>query len=156
MIQSRRNVFETNSSYSHSISISNDIETDNNLEVEGDKVYCRAGEFGWEIEDYTDAQTKLNYLITMAAATTVGTIWTGGGVDEILIEEFIETDDFKEIQECVCKVTKCKELVVESLDGYIDHQSMYNSMREFLADNDLTIEQFIFGDVLLHTDNDNH
>lgn len=156
MIQIRKNVFETNSSSCHSVSISKGVETNNNLQVIDGEVFCQAGEFGWEIVDYNDAQTKLDYLITMAADTTVGTSYYNSTDDCQLIEDFIETDEFKDIQECVREVTGCKNLIVNSLYGYIDHQSLYTSIYSFLSENNLTIEQFIFGNVILHTDNDNH
>ena len=156
MIQIRKNVFETNSSSCHSVSISKEVETNNNLQVIDGAVFCQADEFGWEIVDYNDAQTKLDYLITMSAATTVGTSYYNSEDDCQLIEDFIETDEFKDIQECVREVTGCENLIVNSLDGYIDHQSLYTSMYSFLSENNLTIEQFIFGNVILHTDNDNH
>ena len=156
MIQIRRNVFETNSSSCHSVSLSKDVETDNNLIVIDDAVHCCADEFGWYPEDFTDAQTKLNYLITMAATTTVGTSWCDIASDEEYVEDFIKTSEFEEIQNCVCKITGCNRLVVDSLYGYIDHESVFVSMSNFLAYNNLTIEEYIFGNTILHIDNDNH
>jgi hypothetical protein len=46
-----------------------------------------------------------------------------------------------------------------AIDGYVDHQSStddYKDIADFLAQNELTAEEFIFGDVEVEIDNDNH
>ena len=52
MKTTRKNVFETNSSSTHSISL--ESGTYGVLTIQGD-------DFGWEIEEYYDAWTKANY-----------------------------------------------------------------------------------------------
>lgn len=60
--QVRKNIFETNSSSTHSIVIGNN----------GEDIYAglpkllefHGGEFGWEHKVYTDTQTKADYLFT--------------------------------------------------------------------------------------------
>jgi hypothetical protein len=45
-----------------------------------------------------------------------------------------------------------------AIDGYVDHQSStddYKDIADFLAQNELTAEEFIFGDVEVKIDNDN-
>lgn len=60
--QVRKNIFETNSSSTHSIVVGNNGEDiyaglPRKLEFHGD-------EFGWEHRLYTDTQTKADYLFT--------------------------------------------------------------------------------------------
>lgn len=59
MRQERRNVFETNSSSTHSICIA----TNRNTELTyPEKLYFRCGEFGWEVKRLTSPEDKAAYL----------------------------------------------------------------------------------------------
>jgi hypothetical protein len=63
----RHGVFETNSSSSHSISISHDVRKYQTLFPDEDGAYIfDGGEFGWGYDSYTDADTKANYVATMS------------------------------------------------------------------------------------------
>ena len=162
MKQIRRGVFETNSSSTHSVSITG-RKMKGKLPVDQNGyVYTSLGEFGWEVCDYRDAETKLSYLLTMA--------WELNGYghkyfrdnDNLQhdIEEFVETRDFQRIERAVCYETGCDGVWLDDTkDGYIDHQSCegYNSIDDFLNDWGTDIEDFIFNkNTVLHTDNDNH
>lgn len=58
--KTRRNVFETNSSSTHSICL-----TKNNiLDKKSDHIHFTFGEFGWEMETYNSAYEKAQYLYT--------------------------------------------------------------------------------------------
>ena len=58
----RSNVFETNSSSSHSITISNsNIVLDTILPDKDGIIYLNGGEFGWEYDRHYSALTKANY-----------------------------------------------------------------------------------------------
>jgi len=62
-IQTRQAVFETNSSSTHSLSISSsstDLLDTLPLNEQGE-VVLNGGQFGWEVEDYSDAGTKASY-----------------------------------------------------------------------------------------------
>ena len=80
MKQIRRIVFETNSSSTHSVSISSKNSQYYNSAAlnafieEDNKVHVRFGEFGWEIESYNWAYDKLQYLVTMLVETEGGNI----------------------------------------------------------------------------------
>lgn len=157
MISIRRNIFETNSSSSHSLSISHNYITVDDLVVEDDDVHTECGEFGWGVEEYLNTSTKLSYLITVVAESTIGTTWWDGDTfEDFMIKDLYETDEFQEIKEVVCSHEHCSDLIVDSLRGYIDHQSKPISMRSFLADYGLSIEEFLYGNVKLIIDNDNH
>jgi len=164
MKQIRFSVFETNSSSMHSVSIGKgyDEETSSlNFDDDESKVVGHFGEFGWEEEYYNDADTKLSYLLTMIAehAST--------------IEEFYNSDDFIAVEDVIKDKLNCDGITIPEdeykissyrsgetyldINGYIDHQSMYSSIFDFLNDYNLDLEEFIFNsNVELVTDNDNH
>ena len=162
MKQIRQNTFETNSSSSHSITISNKGHFDANAlpiveYYKGAKncVVLTGGEFGWGYEEFDDALTKANYL-----ATFVETV-------EFTIEKFTKRDMDryrKMLIDCIKDVTGCEEVVIDvgspnkwgSIDGvYIDHQSEETGLDAFISMNDL--KHFIFNrKSLLVIDNDNH
>lgn len=173
MYQIRRSVFETNSSSTHSVSIKNSNDKKEfKLIIDRDtnKVISGFGEFGWEIENYFDADTKLRYLITLVLELNRNTNNKDFSIYEI--------EDFKKIEEVVSEHCNCSGIeVLGDLEieenkyskeysyyvysdfGYIDHQSCdeYNSLQDFLDEWNVTIEEFIFDpNVILHTDNDNY
>lgn len=129
----RREVFETNSSSSHSISISNKegmLETI--LPDEDGVIYLQGGDFGWEYEKYNDALTKANYCAQDNGHNPNRT--------NMLIEVIMEH-------------TGAKSVIIER-QGYIDHQSCGTSYAAFV-DNE-TLKQFIFNpNSILYTGNDN-
>lgn len=171
----RRNVFETNSSSTHSVSVSNKYSNYcedyclNPFIDYDDKVHVRFGEFGWEIDSYNTPYEKLQYIITMLAETEGRSVLTTG--------DFFETKGFKLINEAVADYCHCDGIWIDSNmkmscyewdnktycyldhDGYIDHQSCedYDSVQDFLDDYGVDINQFLFDNgVVVHTDNDNH
>ena len=176
MIQIRSNVFETNSSSTHSVSVSSlnshyssSTCLDEFIEYYENKVHVSFGEFGWEYEHYDLPYSKLSYILTMLAETEGRNIQT--------VAELFETDGFKLINDAVADYCNCDGIWIDSdmkmacyewdgnthiyfaHDGYIDHQSCksYGSVQDFLDDYDLDITEFLFDDgVCVITDNDNH
>lgn len=173
MKQIRRSVFETNSSSMHSVSISNKrnylYDEDCLLVDVDDYVHVRFGEFGWEIESYNDAYSKLQYIVTMLVETEGRRVMSS--------DDLFETDGFKLINDAVADYCHCKGIWIDSWmkmelyewdgrkelylehDGYIDHQSHedYSCVKDFLDDYGVSITDFIFNSgVVVHTDNDNH
>jgi len=162
----RKNVFETNSSSCHSITIDNSNGVYNNVpkvDNEGN-VFINSGEFGWEIEDYQDFGSKASYLSVYIRD------WSNENKDK-----------FKEIFESVLKeVTGCEKVEYEedfwkqeersyesdgkiktyfsSLgDGYIDHQSVEDRDLDYMFENTQTMKDFLFSsNSILQTDHDNH
>lgn len=134
----RLNIFETNSSSTHSFTFGDkckydtlDVRPDGILEINADQ------DFGWEIEEYRDAKTKAAYAA----------IWTRD--DEKLRYKLTEALKFQ---------TGATE-VHYNCTGSIDHQS---SLEEsgFLSsafDTNQSLINFIFNThTVLRTDNDNH
>jgi hypothetical protein len=145
MINIRRNVFETNSSSSHSISIVE--ETDQNLNTLGTiypdsngKIILTGGQFGWEEETYRDPLTKANYCA-------------------------VDTINCPEKRKMLIKVIKehtgarkvAVNISIDHVDNrsYIDHQSRGTSHPAFDSETTLKLFIFSYGSVL-ETDNDNH
>ena len=167
--QVRCGVFETNSSSSHAVSVSrrsepyyDTYELTESIDSDG-VLHSEFGEFGWGIDSYTDAETKLQYALTMVVETECS--------DAKSIDDFYATEGFNALKNAVCERLNCTDLVVDSKceynsdydylsrDGYIDHQSCedYRSLQDFLNDYDVTLDDFIFNDnVKLIIDHDNH
>lgn len=133
----RRNVFETNSSSTHSISIERGAFTPASLPLDNGICKIYQGEFGWEQETYNDPATKASYLLTAARDNP---------------------SQRKMLTQCICDVCGLSPEEVELMDeptGYIDHQS-YGSTDEAFKDLE-SMKAFIFNSKsVLVTDNDNH
>ena len=125
----RHNVFETNSSSTHSISISNEVELlDSITPGDGGYIVLTGGEFGWAWVRFNDAFTKANYC----------------AVDQKSNEENI-----KMLIEVIKEQTGAKDVILnftDSYDGpnwsYIDHDSAGTSHKVF--ENKETLKNFIF------------
>lgn len=160
----RGNVFETNSSSMHSFTINSGTKTINNLEIDefDGYIHTELDEFGWEICNYYDAAAKLAYILLIAASTTAYRIsfWMHHSEVRENIANFMETDEFKKIEDAVKEeFPECNGIMIEEHSyGYIDHQSLgFHSLDDFLKYVGVdTVHEFIFGDVILRTDNDNH
>lgn len=163
--QVRRNVFETNSSSMHSLSIAKKGVTEYlHVDEYTNKVITEFGEFGWGYEEYNDPETKLSYLVTMLVETHS---------DCYSLEELYNTEDFKKINDivaarCECDGVEINEKITQmvsfdgkkydwnSHEGYIDHQSV-EAIDTLLERYNCTIEEFIFDKgITLVIDNDNY
>lgn len=156
----RRNTFETNSSSTHSFSYCRDCCVNDLYADEFDnRVHTRLGEFGWEIKDYYEASSKLSYILLVAAHFTDHWFFSYDDFNEEY-ESFKETEHYQNIEEAVKLHINCDGIVIEDGSrGYIDHQSLdgCRTFDEWLNDAGVSsIEDFIFGDIILHTDNDNY
>lgn len=152
--QIRQNVFETNSSSTHSISIAESTTDDimDTLEIdENGNINLLGGEFGWEWEVYSDAQIKASYMAIYTQS------WCG-----------TQKEDFTKIlKDVIVKQTGCKEVIFKfstefrpedsGLDwSYIDHQSVESADLHYLFEDTEKLRQFIFNRKSeLRTGNDN-
>ena len=158
----RRNVFETNSSSTHSITFSsrkNETEP-NHLPIDSDGyIHMSLGEFGWEVASYSDQYNKLAYLLTMCAELNGIDFWCINDSEfENSLEEFYDCDEFQLISSVIAEYAKCEGIKLDRCEGYIDHQSHedYCSIPDFLTQNDTDIIDFVYGNIIVNTDNDNH
>lgn len=130
----RVGVFETNSSSSHSISISATGMANAKLIVEKGVCEIYDGEFGWGVEVYHDAASKAAYAYTYARDNT---------------------ERMEMLERVIKKVTGCDVVKFISQDGYIDHQSSDTCAEAFASDE--LLKHFIFNPKsVLVIDNDNH
>ena len=134
----RRNVFETNSSSSHSVTIGNHTCEDSYLEIEE---YCDKGDYEPTIiidtegfcgfADHDTQQEKLAYLMQQIAYINgfSDIFWNSENLEEQL-EDYYDCDDFRELEEEICDYTGAKHLRFGNLDGYIDHDSVVYDIYE--------------------------
>ncbi len=140
----RHAVFETNSSSSHSISISPDEVLTDKLAVHNGVCQIHDGEFGWGVEVFSDASTKASYCYTYARANK--------GTGNLL--QTISERPLNMLQEVIEEQMECKVEFVSD-EGYIDHQSEETCIAAF-KDRD-TLRRFIFSPKsILNIDHDNH
>lgn len=129
MISIRRNVFETNSSSTHSICISKQHTT------WGDNVAFRKGEFGWENDTVYDTAS---YLYT-------------GILEQENSEELL--DKLKSILDD--HEVKYSFQKAEKFYGYVDHGYELCDFINTLLDDEDMLCRFLFGDSVIYTGNDN-
>lgn len=178
--QIRYKVFESNSSSCHSISIRREPTTydydslKQYIDQEDNKIHIPFGEFGWGVESYNDSYTKLQYALTMVVEGECYDVEDGTDPEEY----FYNTKGFKLINELIKLNCNCGGCVIENPgfylsdretdrngriyryvyhNGYIDHQSVYESLDKFINYECDSLEGFIFDTtVYLNIDNDNH
>jgi hypothetical protein len=143
----RHNVFETNSSSTHSISLSNEVEKYDTLYPNENGVFVfEGGEFGWEWDDYSDAYAKANYAATMIE-------FLG---ETSSAEDSGEYSKFKDLFERVIKDHVGCEIEYDFMKyAHIDYQSMDVawSITNYTYDE---LKNFIFNPKsVLYTGNDN-
>lgn len=137
MKQIRRNVFETNSSSSHSISLCSRTRAKNNMEIsEYDPNYNGQNVLYVDLEGfcsdavYTKQSEKLAYAI-MQLASILGMYYEVIDGNEEQRNCFYETEEFQDFEEEICThIRDCGQkcdLVRLSpyTDGYIDHDSRF-------------------------------
>lgn len=139
-MQTRKGVFETNSSSSHSVVIEDGIDfiVPENLEEE---IKICGGEYGWDEETFSSWRDKMSYAYTYA-------------------KNYGLSEDLENLKEVIEEYTK-KKVVFDKTgsqyytDGYIDHQSIEEAEKIFASKE--TIKKFIFASAsYFMTDNDNH
>lgn len=142
MKTTRHNVFETNSSSTHSISINSTTELYDSITPDANGVITlTGGEFGWEWKQYNDALTKANYCA---------------------IDVYGNAELEKMLRDVIMEHTGAKDVVFafttdyrKDTYSYIDHQSFGTSHPAFSSSDNL--KNFIFNPKsYLFTGNDNN
>lgn len=142
-VKIRRNIFETNSSSTHSICVT---QTDL-LDQLRDEIVFRVGEFGWEYEKYNDPETKASYLYT--AILEMGREDLLSNIRSILKRKGIE---------CIFEEPK---YVIDNngykyLDyGYIDHVYALDDFINICYDDDKLLKYLFSSQSFIITGNDN-
>lgn len=146
MVKIRKGMFETNSSSTHTI-----IVTDRKCEP-GNLVDFRIGEFGWEFERLDSIDDKASYLYTMACEILGRDVYQD--LYEILVKYGVE---------CSCsapaRFEKCSWSDGEFLDnGYVDHASDGDAKEfvERMLNHEHALIKYLFSDEsFVVTGNDN-
>jgi len=157
MIVTRRAVFETNSSSTHSICVSLDTEINDGLYVNPEGI-CKIypGEFGWGYSQHNDAASKASYMLTHVMSSKE----QGYCLDEVK-----QTERLDMLRGVIQSVTGAKEVeFVPNTEeywkwGYIDHQSIESNggAGEPVWQSPEVLRRFIFSrESLLEIDHDNH
>ena len=164
MKQVRRSVFETNSSSTHSITITHGKISNNDIRVDRDGyIHTELGEFGWEVWDYKGQAERLSYLVTMLAVKSDVTLWCyeddESRTEKDIVEDIMKTHEFEKLSDEIGRHARCSGVIIDPSDGYIDHQSHedYRDFQDFLDQYNTNVVEFVFGrGNVVHTDNDNH
>lgn len=131
----RQSVFETNSSSTHSVSVSKDTDgIYDTLFPENGILTIDGMDFGWEWQTYNDAATKAAYVAVY------------------LNYNALQKDTLEKVLK---EHTGAKEVVFNIKDFYIDHQSVNEAGYLFLSEE--TLKEFIFNPksyLMLGNDND--
>ena len=132
----RRNCFETNSSSSHSISLSRNAAQFTSFEPDADGVVrLGSGEYGWGYDTFTSAWSKADYAA-------------------------IDFDSYDQATAALVELIKIMtgaKAVEINVTGYIDHQSIGIARNIYDNDGVEGLCNFIFNTgSTLTIDNDNH
>ena len=152
----RQNVWETNSSSSHSLSIKPSIQlSDFNIPLNADGyIEAKFDQYGWGYSELHSQEEKLSYLLTIVKYEAVDYIYRS---DDLTQDAFRATEGFQILND-FCK-KYCNGISTNNTDmghGYIDHQSNEGSLRNYLQNNGTTIEEIILNDkAYIIIDNDN-
>ena len=169
MLNKRLNVFETNSSSVHSITLNGTNVNDLVVEKDG-YIHISLQYYGKNKESYANSYDKLCYLLLVACYSNrvyIPYVYSDDPTEEDMedwrncCEDLRDTQDYKDIEECVVtELNKqdriCYGFKLHMSDCGIDHQSTdFESLSEFLEENNVKdIHEFIFGRAVLHTDID--
>lgn len=153
MQQIRKKVFETNSSSSHSLTVSHGDLVALPLAPEilrAGEVTVSKGEFGWEWYRYYTVLKKIEYLVTQLFQDDVP-FGTREEVTALLREQ---SEAFDRLCRVFEEFTGVKLYVTPGSSGYIDHDSVGVGMLELNSDEEL--RALLFGaDSYIETGNDN-
>ena len=152
----RLKVFETNSSSLHSITVSAQKPNEH-----PDSIHFQCGEFGWEVETYTDFETKASYLWTAVVHIFGEYVGSENGYYKL------DSEDYRAVREKIRKA--CEDYGVKNITfqetfhkrgwsgdvGYIDHTPDQDFVDELLESED-RIQRYLFcNDSCVATGNDN-
>jgi hypothetical protein len=144
MIKVRRNVFETNSSSMHSLSISKDKQNQDDSLGKDETLFIELGEYCWGYDELHTAGEKLNYVLTE------------------IHYNVINKAALDIVKDLVLQKTGCDIEIENYNDGnfWIDHQSIDMLSKQQQASGlcyrDF-IENVIFNpNYVIIIDNDNH
>ena len=132
MLKQRNKVFETNSSSTHCITVSDIKDWEYDLPITVKPAW--SGESGWEWDTWSSVEEKLAYMIRCLIAYDY-------------TEKTLQ-DKIKPIQERLHNLGIDFELPTynEWLDGYVDHEDWYQEEMEDIYNNDNDLLNFLLSE----------
>ena len=143
-VQVRNGVFETNSSSTHAVSI---CAFNINKHEIPETVVFETGDFGWEVNDYNDVNTKASYLWTAVVSEyqyldeEEDLIRIKAAFTKILNDAGVKNVYFKDAD---YKTSDYVNRPYLDIDGYIDHDSIVYDIYELKDEVDNDYINFIF------------
>jgi len=162
-VQVRKQVFETNSSSTHSIAIATEHLVDDQLP---EKCIFEYGEFGWEVDTVETTQEKASYLYTSlfyVLANEKDDLWKQyiTFIFETLTKHGVACEFKGEIKDDIYAYTTSNgEPVVRfyhNIDGYVDHGNDTAEFVNAVCTNEDLLLSFLFSKksfILTGNDND--
>ena len=154
MIKRRNNVFETNSSSSHSISLATKQLCNNRalpLDDEGYVTICVDGFCSNDL--YTEPVDKLVYVLQVYAAKNNISLNECGGTEQFItsLNELYQTEEFKNLEYRVKEImgSECKGIRFDESYGWGYIDDSYEAVDEFCTYNHYDPVEFIFNDYYL-------
>lgn len=158
----RQDVFETNSSSCHTVSVRG-REMYANYSLDLPFIEIKLGEYGWDGDPCDDFRSKLAYALSMVMHTEYPNFNQYDEdfvVDQSVLEQL---EGYKTLLNAIRIHGRCENIHIKRKNGwypygYIDHQSYenYNSLQDFLDDWNVSAERFLFDDgVVVYILNDN-
>jgi len=152
--QIRKNVFETNSSSSHSLTMAKgDIVAQpfDKTVLRAGQVYLSKHEYGWEWHRYYSAHAKADYLFTQLFESETISSGKPEAVTQALRED---NEKFDMLCRVIEEHTGVKVYVEPGTTGYVDHDSHGVGLELFESEKQL--HQFLFSPTsFVQTGNDN-
>ena len=160
----RSNIWETNSSSSHSVAVHGERSLTDYYDKKGPEVLeVHLGEYGWSGDTCDTFLSKLEYALSMVLHTEYPDF---SHYDDFIVDQKVleDLDGYRMIMDAIRKHFNCESILICRNNGYypygyIDHQSYedYSSLQDFLDDWNVDIERFLFDNgVYVLIDNDNH
>lgn len=154
MQQIRKKVFETNSSSSHSLTVSHGDLMATPLPpdvLRTGQVTVSKGEYGWEWYRYYTVLNKAAYLVTQLFSDDI----PAGTCEEVTDELREQSEQFDRLCRVFEAFTGVKLYVLPGSSGYIDHDSVGVGRAAMNSDEEL--HALLFGeDSYIETGNDNN
>lgn len=164
MLIKRSNIFETNSSSTHSLALClkpiNEYAKVVYLNGDG-KYHLKFRNFEGEVEQITSLEDKIAFLLQLSMQGSGYYYYQDSDISqedlEDTYEQLYDLDLFKKIEELlILHNPSCRGMVVDDVRGHIDHQtsSEYYRGEDFLEDYDISLEKYLFGNIILLANHD--
>lgn len=144
--QIRSSVFETNSSSTHAICISKKrVDLD---KLRGTTVHFFCGTFGWEVDEYNTLEDRASYLYQAILDLNYDDVEKRSEMLNRIVDILGKYDI-----DCYFKPPETDRWGFN--EGYIDHANQTEEFVEAVLHNENRLLEYLFGDSIIFTGNDN-